>query len=382
MVVLALAAVLAVAAVIVYWSWRHGPEHDLSGKVVLLTGAGGGLGRLLAEDLAARGCRLACVDVAEGPNEETASMVRAHGQANTTKLLARAYTVDLRNGEDISALVESVVNDFGQVDILVNCAGQLQAGAVWELTDDQTDQLLDVNLRACILLVKYALPHMRARGEGHIVTVGSVAAIFATRKMSVYAASKAGLSRFMQCLYFDLRRDGLGDKIHVTTIEPYLINTLPHLEASFKSRRPVAKLLLGYLEAKATARTICHCIATRQHLVTLPAHLGVLANILRHTPWTVQAYVLEKLARPDKRPPYPYHARHASLDAALMYELLSKGYDLHEDPEAVCRALRAENLAKGIALPHDYSPFRQSIRKFYSSRGQSVPDAVKSVFAL
>lgn len=79
--------------------------------------------------------------------------------------------------------------------VQVNNAGQLQGGALWELTDAQIDLLLDVNLRACMLLVKDVMPHMRARGEGHIVTVSSIAAIAATHKTSVYAASKAGVSR-------------------------------------------------------------------------------------------------------------------------------------------------------------------------------------------
>lgn len=75
---------------------------------------------MLALCLAERGCRVACVDVASEPNEETASLVRGRGRQHGTQPLGKAYTADLSKREDISALVENVIKDFGQVDILVS----------------------------------------------------------------------------------------------------------------------------------------------------------------------------------------------------------------------------------------------------------------------
>ena len=77
----------------------------------------------------------------------------------------------------------------------VNNAGQLQAGALWDLTDDQLDLLLDVNLRACMLLIRKVMPHMRARRSGHIVTVSAMGGIVAGKGMAGYASTKAGACR-------------------------------------------------------------------------------------------------------------------------------------------------------------------------------------------
>lgn len=96
----------------------------------------------------------------------------------------------------------------------------------------------------------------------------------------------------------------------------------------------------------------------------------------------MQSFLADNLIQPVDRPIFPYHARHARLDADLMFELLSKQFDLEEDPETVCRELRAEYSAKGKGLPYDYTPFSAPIRAFYSARGRGVPDDVKSVFAL
>ncbi|XP_034234232.1 epidermal retinol dehydrogenase 2-like, partial [Thrips palmi] len=184
------AAALAVAS-LALWSWPRG-SHNLQGKVVLLTGAGGGLGRLLALHLARRGCVLACADVAAEPNEETVALVH---QQQQHKQAARAYTADLTERADIYGLVQKVLEDFGHIDILLSNAGVIQGGALWELSDAQLDLVLDVNLRATMLLVKAVLPHMRARAEGHVVAVSSSTALVPGRGIVAYAASKAGLSR-------------------------------------------------------------------------------------------------------------------------------------------------------------------------------------------
>ncbi|XP_034235218.1 uncharacterized oxidoreductase SAR2567-like [Thrips palmi] len=294
-------ALVVLAAVVVYLGWRQGPEHDLTGKVVLLTGAGGGLGRLLAVNLAERGCRVACVDLATKPNEETASMVHARGRQHGAQPLAKAYTADLTKREAISALVEDVIKDFGQIDILVNNAGQLQGGAIWDLSDAQMDLVLDVNLRACMLLVKDVMPHMKARRSGHIVTISSIAALAPTLNTSAYAATKAGVSQFMECLYYDLQSQGLHENIHVTTVQPYFMNTFSQLEDAVKYNGPLGKLLFSFMDAKVSARTITKCIATRQHVANLPAHLGFTASLLRLFPRAAMGFVIESLAKPDMK---------------------------------------------------------------------------------
>lgn len=77
----------------------------------------------------------------------------------------------------------------------MNSAGQLQGGATWDLTDAEMDLVLDVNLRAVMLLVRDVMPHMRARRSGHIVTLSSMAASIAHSRMAAYCTSKAAVSR-------------------------------------------------------------------------------------------------------------------------------------------------------------------------------------------
>jgi short-subunit dehydrogenase len=177
---------------------------DIKGKRVLLTGAAGGLGRAIARGLHAAGAKL----VLSGRNADALA-------ALAQELGASAITCDLADASDIARLVATA----GEIDILVANAGIAGTAPITDLSTAEIDQLLDVNLRAPILLSQALVGPMKQRGSGHLVFISSMAGKGASPLQSLYSASKFGLRGFTQCLRMDLRSSNIG----VSTIFPGMI---------------------------------------------------------------------------------------------------------------------------------------------------------------
>ncbi len=156
---------------------------DLSGKSALVTGAASGIGRAIAEDLAAHG---ACVLLADLNAER--------GLAVAASLPGAVFQqVDVTAREDCRALVDRAEKEWGGVDILVNNAGVQHVAPVEEFPEDRWEQLIQIMLIAPFLLTRYALPHMYARGWGRIVNIASIHGLVASPYKSAYVAAKHGL---------------------------------------------------------------------------------------------------------------------------------------------------------------------------------------------
>lgn len=181
-------------------------DTTLSGKAAIVTGAGSGLGEATARALAARGCRVACVDVREEAADRTASELDG----------ALAIACDVSDAAQVARAVNRAAEALGRLDILVNCAAVDHTYSVEELTVEQWDQVIGVNLRGPFLLSKAAFPLMRANGGGHIINVASTAAVRAWGNTSPYHASKWGLVGFSR----GLGVDGRPHNIRVTTLIP------------------------------------------------------------------------------------------------------------------------------------------------------------------
>src|SRR5437763_773902 len=156
---------------------------DLSGKAALVTGAASGIGRAIAEDLAAHG---ACVLMAD-MNAEQGSAVAAE----LPGVIFQA--ADVTSREDCRALVDRAEREWGGVDILVNNAGVQHVAPVEEFPEERWEQLIRILLIGPFLLTKYAIPHMYARGWGRIVNVASVHGLVASPYKSAYVSAKHGL---------------------------------------------------------------------------------------------------------------------------------------------------------------------------------------------
>ena len=185
-------------------------ENILNNKVVLVTGAGSGLGEATARAFADAGSAIACIDI----NLQAAQRVSQDLEAQDTKNIAIAC--DVGNAEAVLRTVQAVHERFGRLDIVVNCAAIDHTLSVEEMTIEQWDQVIGVNLRGPFLFAKAALPIMREQHSGHIINIASTAATRAWANASAYHASKWGLVGFSRGLGVEGRPDG----IRVTTIIP------------------------------------------------------------------------------------------------------------------------------------------------------------------
>jgi short-subunit dehydrogenase len=174
-----------------------GPRLQLAGTTALVTGATGGLGGAIASALHDRGAELI---VSGRRADELESRAAALG--------ARTVVADLTVRQDVARL--GALSVEAGTDVLVANAALPASGLLTDLTDEQIDRMLDVNLRAPIMLAGALVPGMIARGRGHLVFVSSLSSKAASRASSMYSATKFGLRGFALALRQDLAPHGVG----------------------------------------------------------------------------------------------------------------------------------------------------------------------------
>ncbi len=197
------------------------PEASLlTGKVAVVTGGGGGIGRGISEAFAAHGARVVVADVDEARAQDTVDAI----SARDPDAGARAELVDVREPVQVAALAESVLGAYGHVDVLVNNVGHyLYRGLRFLDTDEEHwDALYAVNLRHVFLCTKAFAPSMVQRRSGNIITVSTVEAFRGIPNQVVYSAFKAGITQFTKSLALDLGNDG----VRVNAIAPDLTETI------------------------------------------------------------------------------------------------------------------------------------------------------------
>jgi len=157
---------------------------DLSGKVALVTGSTRGIGRAIAETLAAAGARVAVVG---------RDLSRAEAAAAEIGGEARGFACDVSVTAQVSELVAAVEATFGTLDILVNNAGLTRDNLLVRLKDEDWDMVIDANLRGAFASIRAASRGMMKRRSGRIINISSVVGVIGNRGQANYAASKAGL---------------------------------------------------------------------------------------------------------------------------------------------------------------------------------------------
>ena len=166
-------------------------DRSLEGRSAVVTGAAQGLGRAIAEALSSRGASVLLADIKLIEVEAAAADIRARGGR------AVAFACDVSRVDDIRRMTSTAVADFGGLDILVNNAGILHKTPIEDITEEEWDRIMAVNLKSVFLTCKYALPVMIAQGSGAIVNTASTSGIRFTGNAQVgYAASKAGVIQF------------------------------------------------------------------------------------------------------------------------------------------------------------------------------------------
>lgn len=160
---------------------------DLSGRVALVTGGNGGLGLAMAQGLGEAGATV----VIAARNAEKAE--QALHQLEAAGISASFVALDVASTASCNEAVANVVRDLGRIDILVNNAGISIRKLPEDLTDDEWDQVMDVNLKSAFLCARAAFPFMRGQGGGKIINLGSMFSIFGGPKGAAYGASKGGI---------------------------------------------------------------------------------------------------------------------------------------------------------------------------------------------
>ncbi|MFI9449493.1 acetoin dehydrogenase [Amycolatopsis sp. WAC 01375] len=168
--------------------------RSFTDKVVVITGAGSGIGKALAIELAGRGARLALSDV---------DAVRAAGtvaECETAGATAKAYALDVADRDAVLAHAEEVAVDFGGANVVVNNAGVALGATVEEMTWDDYDWLMGINLGGVVNGTKAFLPQVIASGDGHIVNLSSVFGFIGVPTQSAYNAAKFAVRGFTEAL--------------------------------------------------------------------------------------------------------------------------------------------------------------------------------------
>jgi NAD(P)-dependent dehydrogenase (short-subunit alcohol dehydrogenase family) len=184
-----------------------------TGKVCLVTGAGSGIGRACAERFAKEGGKAVVVDLNEEHGKETVQRITAaRGEAIFAKC-------DVGNPREIEAAVQMAVSKWGKIDVVVNDAAMMTFKPVVDLSEDEWDAVLNVNLRSVFLFSKYSVPHMT---EGSaIVNISSVHAHETTRNVVPYASSKGGMEAFTRGFSEELA----DRKIRINCVAPGAVDT-------------------------------------------------------------------------------------------------------------------------------------------------------------
>ncbi|WP_414688859.1 SDR family oxidoreductase [Mycobacterium sp.] len=277
---------------------RTGPR-DVRGKLALVTGAGAGIGRATAVELARQGAgTVVIVDRDLAAAEDTAAAVRNAGAG------AAAYQADVSDEQAIDALAAQVNDEHGVVDILVNNAGIGMAGRFLETTPAHWDNILAVNLRGVLNGSRAFATQMVDRGQGGtIINVSSAAAFLPSKSMIAYGTTKAAVLAFSESLRADLADDGIS----VTAVCPGFVNTniakstvyagmSPDEQESARHKADVAYRRRNYTP-EATAEAIVKAVKSGPPVLPIAAESRVGYAMRRISP-----SLLRLLARYDLRP--------------------------------------------------------------------------------
>jgi 3-oxoacyl-[acyl-carrier protein] reductase len=208
---------------------------DLAGRAALVTGSTRGIGRAIAEALAAAGARVAVVGRDQAKAAEAAGAVGGGAQG---------FAADVGDPASIAALVESVEKAFGQIDILVNNAGLTRDNILFRIKDDDWDTVLDANLRGAFLAIRAASRGMIKRRWGRIINIASIVGITGNKGQANYAASKAGLIGLTKSVAKELG----SRNVLVNAVAPGFIETdmtaamTPEARAALSGQIPLERL--------------------------------------------------------------------------------------------------------------------------------------------
>lgn len=188
---------------------------NLSGHVTIVTGAGSGIGQGIALRFAEAGASVVVADVNQKQGEQTAAACRSLGVA------ARFVPTDVSQAVDCRRLIAAALEEFGQIDSLINNAGVNFVKPTLAMDEADWDRVLDVDLKGTFLCSRYALAHMAERRQGNIVNIASVHTLATLPEAAPYAAAKGGVEMMTKALAIEFAPYG----IRVNAVSPGLTDT-------------------------------------------------------------------------------------------------------------------------------------------------------------
>ena len=252
---------------------------ELSGKVAFVTGAAHGQGRAAALALAKEGAAVAAFDVARplaypgygmGTSDDLESLVAEIEAMGGTAL---AFAGDVRDDAAVTAAVQGTVERLGRIDVLFNNAGICAYGLAHELTEDEWDAMIDVNLKGPWMVARRVIPVMIAQKGGVIVNNSSVAGLRGMNRLSHYAASKWGLTGLTKSWAIELAPHGIRvNSIHPTGVNTPMNDGLAALEG--KTPEQIAEASAGnllpvpWIEPEDVAAAVVYLASDRARYVT------------------------------------------------------------------------------------------------------------------
>jgi len=207
----------------------------LDNKVILITGAGSGIGKCTALLFAREGAHVIVNDVDAAKGAETVEEIHEKGGS------ARFLHADVTNAESVQAMVKDAIASHNRIDVLFNNAGISNVGALHEVEPDVWDRVMNVNIKGVYLPSKYVLPHMMERRAGSVINMSSCAAEMGLARRAAYSATKGAVLALTKAMQVDYASYGirvnalLPGTILTPFVENYLKNSYDDQEAAIAS---------------------------------------------------------------------------------------------------------------------------------------------------
>ncbi|NYG56897.1 SDR family NAD(P)-dependent oxidoreductase [Nocardioides perillae] len=254
----------------------------LDDKVVVITGAGSGIGRALAVAAARQGALLAVSDVDEAGLAETVDLVKGAGAREV-----RSDRLDVADRAAVAAYATTVADHFGRVNVVVNNAGVALAGEFADLEYDDIDWIMAINLGGVLNGTKEFLPHLIASGDGHVVNLSSLFGLVPMPGQSIYNATKFAVRGMSEALRIEMLQ--AGHRVGVTVVHPGGIKTAIARNARVSAKEDkeaTAKLFdkkLAKMTPEKAAEVIWRAVEKDQARVLVGIDAHVIHNLGKYT---------------------------------------------------------------------------------------------------
>uniref|UniRef100_A0A3B4EQM9 Short chain dehydrogenase/reductase family 16C member 5 n=2 Tax=Pundamilia nyererei TaxID=303518 RepID=A0A3B4EQM9_9CICH len=243
-------------------------KKNIAGEVVLITGAGSGIGRLMAQEFAAYSTVLVLWDINQEGMKETARLAKSNGASRV-----HYYICDCSDKNEVYRVADQVKREVGDVSILVNNAGIVTGKKFMDAPDSLIEKTMDVNIMAHFWTYKAFLPAMIANNHGHLVSIASSAGLIGVNGLADYCASKFAAVGFAESVGLELLATG-KDGVKTTIVCPYFINT-----GMFDGCQTKWPKLLPILNPDYVAKKIIHAVLTDQVYLLLPRSMYLIAGL-------------------------------------------------------------------------------------------------------